>query len=146
MEKTNFRYLEPKQLEGPEPTFASIDVSFISLKLILPTLAALIAEGSGVVALIKPQFEAGRDKVGKSGVVREPSVHLEVLKSVIGSASTIGYELKDITFSPITGGEGNIEFLAYWVWQGKPGAAKPSEEELSKLVKEANDTFKVPNK
>lgn len=142
MEKTNFRYLEPSQLEGPEPTFASIDVSFISLKLILPTLATLMKKGSGVVALIKPQFEAGRDKVGKSGVVREPGVHLDVLKSVLAMASELGYELRDMTFSPITGGEGNIEFLAYWVWRGEPGAPQPAEAELSKLVKEANDTFK----
>lgn len=146
MEKTNFRYLERDQLEGPAPTFASIDVSFISLKLILPTLSTLIAKGSGIVALIKPQFEAGRDKVGKSGVVREPSIHLDVLRSVLGIASSLGYELRDITFSPITGGEGNIEFLAYWIWQGESDASQPTDEELSKLVKEANDTFKVPNK
>lgn len=143
MEKTNFRYLQPEQLEGPPPTFASIDVSFISLKLILPTLATLISVGSGVVALIKPQFEAGREKVGKSGVVREPQVHLEVLETVLGHAAAIGFKLQDITFSPITGGEGNIEFLAYWVWSGTPDENVPDREALKLLVKEANETFKI---
>jgi len=143
MEKTNFRYLQPEQLEGPPPTFASIDVSFISLKLILPTLATLISEGAGIVALIKPQFEAGREKVGKSGVVRDAAVHLEVLETVLGQAASLGYKLQDLTFSPITGGEGNIEFLAYWIWDGKQEHDIPDSSRLRDLVKEANDTFKI---
>lgn len=143
MEKTNFRYLQPEQLEGPSPTFASIDVSFISLKLILPTLATLISEGAGIVALIKPQFEAGREKVGKSGVVRDAAVHLEVLETVLGHAASIGYKLQDLTFSPITGGEGNIEFLAYWIWDGSREHDIPDTSKLRDLVKEANDTFKI---
>ncbi|RJX38348.1 TlyA family RNA methyltransferase [Paenibacillus pinisoli] len=143
MEKTNFRYLQPEQLEGPPPTFASIDVSFISLKLILPTLATLISEGAEIVALIKPQFEAGREKVGKSGVVRDAAVHLEVLETVLGQAASLGYKLQDLTFSPITGGEGNIEFLAYWIWDGKQEHDIPDSSRLRDLVKEANDTFKI---
>lgn len=143
LEKTNFRYLERDQLDGPAPTFASIDVSFISLKHILPTLSTLIAEGSGVVALIKPQFEAGRDKVGKQGVVRDPAVHLDVLASVLSHAAELGYELINATYSPITGGEGNIEFLAYWLWRNKPNADTLDMAALGKLVKEANDTFKI---
>ncbi|MBT2290689.1 TlyA family RNA methyltransferase [Paenibacillus albidus] len=114
MERTNFRYMTPPDLEGPVPDFASIDVSFISLKIILPPLMALVQRPADVVALIKPQFEAGRDKVGKSGVVRDPAVHREVLVNVLTMASELGYSLQGLTFSPITGGEGNIEFLAHW--------------------------------
>ncbi|MDQ6421039.1 TlyA family RNA methyltransferase [Paenibacillus sp. LHD-117] len=145
MERTNFRYMLPEHLEGPMPNFASIDVSFISLKHILPTLATLLPASSGVVALIKPQFEAGREKVGKSGVVREPSVHAEVLRQVLGYAAETGYVLHELTYSPITGGEGNIEFLAYWL-TGMPGdidAAAVDDIRISELVAEANRTFKV---
>ncbi|MNZ54314.1 Hemolysin A [compost metagenome] len=141
MERTNFRYTQPADLTGPTPTFATIDVSFISLKLILPALSTLLAVDSGVVALIKPQFEAGRDKVGKSGVVRDSAVHKEVLRTVLTSAGELGYSLQNITFSPITGGEGNIEFLAYWLWTGQPNTSWPSDAELDTLVKEASLTF-----
>lgn len=141
MERTNFRYLESSQLTGPAPTFASIDVSFISLKLILPTLLTLLSVGSGIVALIKPQFEAGREKVGKSGVIRDASVHKEVLSGILLFASELGYALNNVTYSPITGGEGNIEFLAYWTWTAGEGAQPPDESHLKKLVNEANETF-----
>lgn len=120
MERTNFRHMTPEQLTGPRPTFASIDVSFISLKLILPALAAILEPHGGTVALIKPQFEAGREQVGKSGVVRDRKVHAAVLREVLGFADEIGYSLRDLTYSPITGGEGNIEFLAYWKLTGEP--------------------------
>jgi 23S rRNA (cytidine1920-2'-O)/16S rRNA (cytidine1409-2'-O)-methyltransferase len=113
MERTNFRYVEPKDLQGPQPTFATIDVSFISLKLILPPLLKLLSADGGAVALIKPQFEAGREKVGKSGVIRDPEVHKEVIVSVLGFAQEIGLRIKGLTYSPIKGGEGNVEFLAY---------------------------------
>ncbi|GAA3405441.1 TlyA family RNA methyltransferase [Paenibacillus hodogayensis] len=121
MERTNFRYMQPGDLPGPAPTFASIDVSFISLKLILPPLRALLAPGAQVAALIKPQFEAGREKVGKSGVVRDPGVHREVLEAVLTQAVRNGYELQGLTYSPITGGEGNIEFLALLSLNGTGG-------------------------
>jgi 23S rRNA (cytidine1920-2'-O)/16S rRNA (cytidine1409-2'-O)-methyltransferase len=114
MERTNFRYLTPAHLEGVQPQIATIDVSFISLKLILPPLVDILSDSGEVIALIKPQFEAGRDKVGKSGVVREQAVHIEVLRTVLMFAREIGFHLLGITYSPITGGEGNIEFLAYW--------------------------------
>ncbi len=141
MERTNFRYTEPQHLEGPSPDFASIDVSFISLRHILPALYKLLPEGAEVMALIKPQFEAGREKVGKSGVVREPSVHLEVLRNVLGFASEMRYTLQDITFSPITGGEGNIEFLALWRKDEAVGTV-PDDTVLRALVEEANQTFR----
>ncbi|CAI6055726.1 Hemolysin A [Cohnella sp. JJ-181] len=114
MERCNFRHMTPDQLTGPTPVFASIDVSFISLKLILPALRPLLAPGAGTVALIKPQFEAGREQVGKSGVVRDSAVHLNVLREVLSAAAEQGFSLRGLTYSPITGGEGNIEFLAYW--------------------------------
>lgn len=113
MERTNFRYMTPPDLIGPVPDFASIDVSFISLKIILPPLKSLVNRPADIAALIKPQFEAGREKVGKSGVVRDPAVHKEVLVNVLTMASELGYRLEGLTFSPITGGEGNIEFLAH---------------------------------
>lgn len=113
MERTNFRYIRPGDLKGPAPTFASIDVSFISLKLILPALYPLYPGTGETVALIKPQFEAGRELVGKSGVVRDPDVHREVLAETLRFAEEAGFFVKGLTYSPITGGEGNIEFLAY---------------------------------
>ncbi|MGO4107368.1 TlyA family RNA methyltransferase [Paenibacillus sp. YAF4_2] len=146
MERTNFRYTQPSDLEGPPPTFATIDVSFISLKLILPALSGLLSVGSGIVALIKPQFEAGREKVGKSGVVREPSVHQEVLVKVLRAAAELGYKLQDLTFSPITGGEGNIEFLAYWTWEDKPSEHLPDEQAITAIVRQAGETFTVHKK
>ena len=114
MERTNFRYTKLEDLNGPRPTFASIDVSFISLRIILPPLKEILGDQGHVVALIKPQFEAGREKVGKSGVVRDTDVHIDVLTTVLSFAEELGFRLKGLTYSPITGGEGNIEFLAHW--------------------------------
>ena len=142
MERTNFRYLTPEELKGPQPNFASIDVSFISLKHILPTLSTLIPIGSSIVGLIKPQFEAGREKVGKLGVVREPVVHKEVLTKVLAMAQELGYKLEHLTFSPITGGEGNIEFLAHWSWQASQEEAEYSSL-IDEIVQSAHQTFKA---
>lgn len=145
-ERMNFRYMTPEDLDGPAPDFASIDVSFISLKLILPPLKALLKRPADIAALIKPQFEAGREKVPKTGVVREPKVHEEVLEQVLTFASEEGYLIKGLTFSPITGGEGNIEFLVHLRLDAEPEADildKKSEisELARKVVKEASDTF-----
>jgi len=111
MERTNFRHATQELFTVGQPQFATIDVSFISLRLILPALKTIIAEGGDVVALVKPQFEAGKGKVGKKGVVRERATHLEVLKRIAESALQEGFSLRNFSFSPITGGEGNIEFL-----------------------------------
>ncbi|SDW32966.1 TlyA family RNA methyltransferase [Paenibacillus sp. CF384] len=146
MERTNFRYTVPEDLQGPQPTFATIDVSFISLKLILPTLGTLLKQGAGIVALIKPQFEAGREKVPKSGVVRESAVHREVLGQVLGMAASEGYVLEQLTYSPITGGEGNIEFLAYWRWEPGSQSEPPGEDAIAAVVKEAAGTFSQESK
>lgn len=113
MERTNFRYLQPGNLQGPQPNFAAVDVSFISLRLILPVMKQLLSDNGKAVVLIKPQFEAGRDKVGKSGVVRDAKVHRDVLQSILHFAQELGFIVQGLTYSPITGGEGNIEFLAF---------------------------------
>ena len=112
MEKTNVRYVTPEDIADPIG-FASIDVSFISLTKVLGPVKALLEDNGQIVCLIKPQFEAGRVKVGKKGVVREPAVHLEVIDMVIDYALSIGFEALNLEFSPIKGPEGNIEYLLY---------------------------------
>lgn len=112
MEKTNFRYVTPEDI-GEAIDFASVDVSFISLTKILIPARNLLREQGCMVCLIKPQFEAGREKVGKKGVVRDPSVHTEVIHKVIDFADMIGFKVKGLTYSPIKGPEGNIEYLLF---------------------------------
>lgn len=115
MEKTNFRYSKPEDFTEGLPDFATIDVSFISLSLILPVLKTILIPGGDVMALVKPQFEAGRENVGKKGIVRDPKVHLDVLEETAKMATKIGFIVKNASYSPITGGEGNIEFLFHLV-------------------------------
>ena len=112
MERTNIRTVTPEMI-GEPLDFASIDVAFISLTKVLPVAYSLLKETGEVVALIKPQFEAGREKVGKKGVVREKSVHLEVIEMVASFAGSIGFEALHLEFSPIKGPEGNIEYLLH---------------------------------
>lgn len=112
LERTNFRYSTREQIPD-EIDFASVDVSFISLKHILPNLNALLADDGQAVCLIKPQFEAGKEKVGKKGVVRDLAVHLEVVENVIDLATANGFSVCGLQFSPIKGPEGNIEYLIY---------------------------------
>jgi len=112
MERTNARYLTHEEIPD-ELDFASIDVSFISLKLIFPALYGLLKDGGEIACLIKPQFEAGREKVGKKGVVRDPAVHLEVLENFLVHAKENNFTVLGITYSPIRGPEGNIEYLGY---------------------------------
>ncbi|WP_210609662.1 TlyA family RNA methyltransferase [Priestia flexa] len=119
MERTNFRYVTPADLTAGLPEFASIDVSFISLKLILPVLKQLLVSGSDVVALVKPQFEAGREQVGKKGIVRDAKVHQEVVENMVNFALKEGYDVRNVSYSPITGGDGNIEFLLHLHWKGQ---------------------------
>lgn len=151
MEKTNIRYLLPEQI-GELPSFASIDVAFISLtKVLLPVRELLTPDGQ-VVALIKPQFEAGREKVGKKGVVREKSTHLEVIKEVLAYAWSIGFDILALEFSPIKGPEGNIEYLA-WLEKTDRAASEelPAWEEVQaqlpeglvpeQIVEEAHQTL-----
>ena len=133
MERTNIRYVTPDMLDGEEPDLAVIDVSFISLKLVLPVVAQLLNEHGRIACLIKPQFEAGKGKVGKKGVVREPEIHLEVLEAFLENAHASGFHVYNLTFSPIRGPEGNIEFLGYL---GRDG--EDSEIDLPALVTEAH--------
>lgn len=112
MEKTNFRYVTPDDI-GDQVDFASVDVSFISLTKILIPARNLLREQGRMVCLIKPQFEAGKEKVGKKGVVRNPAVHGEVVHKIIDYADLIGFEVKGLTYSPIKGPEGNIEYLMF---------------------------------
>lgn len=112
MERTNFRYVTHEEI--PEDIdFASVDVSFISLKIILPVLRELLKSDGEAVCLIKPQFEAGREKIGKKGVVRDPQVHIEVVENIVSFALESGFDVKNLDFSPIKGPEGNIEYLMH---------------------------------
>lgn len=145
MEKTNIRYVTPEDI-GDRIQFASIDVSFISLTKVLGPVKALLTEDGQIVCLIKPQFEAGREKVGKKGVVREKSVHLEVIEGVIAFARSIGFEVLNLEFSPIKGPEGNIEYLLYL--QNHPEAPEGESQSLGDLkvdpkavVEEAHHTL-----
>ena len=147
MEKTNIRYVTPQDIDdvldfasediGEPVDFSSIDVSFISLTKVLGPVKEILSPGGEVVALIKPQFEAGREKVGKKGVVREKSTHLEVIQMVMAYAAEIGFEIRNLEFSPIKGPEGNIEYLLYL---HKPEQASEEtvtgEEALAKAEKE----------
>lgn len=112
MEKTNIRYVKPEDIEELV-SFASVDVSFISLSKVLPPLRELLTENGEVVCLIKPQFEAGREKVGKKGVVRDRKVHEEVIRDVLGFADANGFEVLGLDYSPVKGPEGNIEYLMH---------------------------------
>lgn len=112
MERTNVRYLTPADIPD-SPSLAAVDVSFISLKHILPAVKAVLASSGEAVCLIKPQFEAGREQVGKKGVVREPGVHIEVLNKFLKNAGESGFFVRSLSFSPIKGPEGNIEYLGH---------------------------------
>jgi len=117
MEKTNIRYVKPEDI-GESIDFASIDVSFISLSKVLPAAYNLLGECGEIVALIKPQFEAGREKVGKKGVVREKSTHIEVIQNCFAYAKDNGFFVRELEFSPVKGPEGNIEYLYHLVKSG----------------------------
>ena len=145
MENTNFRYSKLEDFTKGQPDLATIDVSFISLQLILPTLHEIIQNNGDVIALIKPQFEAGKEKVGKHGIVRDPKVHLEVLNKIISFAAEENYDVVELDFSPITGGEGNIEFLVHLVSKESVGNISPSvNPEL--IVKQAHATLDIKKK
>ncbi|MBO5292604.1 MAG: TlyA family RNA methyltransferase [Lachnospiraceae bacterium] len=144
MEKTNFRYMVREDIED-DLDFASVDVSFISLDKILPPVRKLLKAAGRMVCLIKPQFEAGREKVGKNGVVREPEIHREVIERVTGFACESGFDVLALSFSPIKGPEGNIEYLMY-LQKTEAGSARtiPQEELtglIQKTVEQAHDTL-----
>ena len=137
MERTNARYLTHEEIPE-ELDFASVDVSFISLKLIFPALYGLLREGGEIACLIKPQFEAGREKVGKKGVVRDPAVHLEVLEHFLIHAKENHFTVLGITYSPIRGPEGNIEYLGFLRKSEEPSA----QIDLNAIVEASHSTLK----
>ena len=140
MEKTNIRYVTPEQI--PEPIdFASIDVSFISLTKVLGPVKALLRDGGRIVCLIKPQFEAGREKVGKKGVVREKSVHLEVIRMVMDFACASGFQILNLEYSPIRGPEGNIEYLLYLQSGGDVSASDAVFVDPAAVVEESHQNL-----
>ena len=140
MERTNIRYVTPEDIQELVQ-FVSIDVSFISLTKVLLPVRNLMEEGAEMTALIKPQFEAGREKVGKKGVVRDPAVHLEVIQTVISYAKSIFFGVRHLEFSPIKGPEGNIEYLVHLV---KLPEGTVEEEMLvspEEVVRQAHETL-----
>lgn len=145
-ERTNIRYLTPEGLGAPPdeaPDLAVIDVSFISLGKILPAVRALLRDPGDLVALIKPQFEAGKEAVGKGGVVRDAAVHGRVIAEVMAAAAAEGWHAWGLTYSPIKGPEGNIEFLGYWRREPAPQEGVASAEAIAAVVDEAHRTLKA---
>lgn len=138
MERTNIRYVTPDDI-GDKIDFASIDVSFISLKLVLPAAYNLLTDDGEIVALIKPQFEAGRGQVGKKGVVRDKNVHIEVVKTVLDFAVENGFSVEGLSFSPIKGPEGNIEYLAFLRKSSEPNHI--SDEEIIGIVEKSHENL-----
>ncbi|MDP4182084.1 MAG: TlyA family RNA methyltransferase [Bacillota bacterium] len=138
MERTNVRYVKPEDL-GTLKDFASIDVSFISLKKVLPVVKTLISKEGRVVCLIKPQFEAGREKVGKKGVVRDPKVHEEVIIGISEFALSLEFQISGLSFSPVKGPEGNIEYLLYLSNSGDSTIDIASQ--TAKVVSEAHNSL-----
>ncbi|GGI95832.1 putative rRNA methyltransferase YqxC [Alicyclobacillus cellulosilyticus] len=134
MERTNFRHVDPARFH-PRPDAAVMDVSFISVRLLFPKLAEVLLPPKDVIVLVKPQFEAGRAHVGKGGIVRNPDVHLQVLAQTIAAGTNHRLRCHGVDFSPITGGDGNVEFLA-WFREGD-GPPAVSDERLREVVAEA---------
>ena len=138
MERTNVRYVTPEQL-GEPLDLSVVDVSFISLRIVLPVIKTFLKENAGqVLCLIKPQFEAGKEKVGKKGVVRDPAVHKEVLDDFVALTKEIDIKILGLTFSPVKGPEGNIEFLAHLTLADREGI----EPDTSLVVAQAHETLK----
>ena len=138
MEKTNIRYVTPDQIGGPLD-FASVDVSFISLTKVLEPAKALLREGAQMVCLIKPQFEAGKDKVGKKGVVREQSTHREVIEKVIAYARGLGFRVLHLDYSPVKGPEGNIEYLVHLANDNLPESEETAD--VAAVVRMAHEAL-----
>lgn len=146
LEKTNIRYVTPDEI-GQLVDFVSIDVAFISLTKVLKSVRELMRDGAEMVCLIKPQFEAGREKVGKKGVVRDKAVHREVIETVVQYAKSLGFAMYGLDFSPIRGPEGNIEYLLYVKKQKETGAEITKEEtdQIHQVVKLAQENFSQPH-
>jgi 23S rRNA (cytidine1920-2'-O)/16S rRNA (cytidine1409-2'-O)-methyltransferase len=141
MERTNIRYVKPEDL-GESCHIAVIDVAFISLTLVLPVARTLLKPGGKVIALIKPQFEAGREKVGRKGIVRDPLVHREVIKKIYDFILDMGLKVRGLTHSPITGAGGNIEYLVYASDEGNAGTGdKNVQAVIERVVEESHRVY-----
>ncbi|MBO1004305.1 TlyA family RNA methyltransferase [Pseudogracilibacillus auburnensis] len=142
-ERTNFRHATKEIFLEGLPNFCTIDVSFISLRLILPVLKDILQPGSEVITLIKPQFEAEKEQVGKKGIIRDKKIHQAVLTNIISFAQNEGFQFFNLTYSPITGGEGNIEFLAHLGWEVTNKDEKIDEQVvINEVVSEAHETLR----
>lgn len=142
MEQVNFRHATKEMFQEGIPDIATIDVSFISLKLILQPLVNILKQGGDVYCLIKPQFEAGREQVGKKGLIKSKSVHAEVILNVFQQANSLGYDVLGLTFSPITGGTGNIEFLGHLRNEKRHmGERLVDQQAIKKIVEAAHHQF-----
>lgn len=142
MERTNIRYIKPEDIQEP-CHIAVIDVAFISLTLVLPPVNNLLTSDGEIIALIKPQFEAGKEKVGKGGIVKEPEVHREVIEKIVSFVLEMGLSINGITCSPITGADGNIEYLIYASKrEGGLKSLKDLNNLVQQVVKEAHGTIK----
>lgn len=137
MERTNIRYVTPEDL-GEPLDLSVIDVSFISLSIVLPAIKNLLKPTGQVLCLIKPQFEAGREKVGKKGVIRDPDTHKEVLDNFVTLAASLGFTILGLTFSPVKGPEGNIEFLGHLCMEEKEGIRPDTAD----IVRQAHEALK----
>ncbi|WP_277673428.1 TlyA family RNA methyltransferase [Piscibacillus halophilus] len=146
MERTNFRYVTKEDLKHGLPERAVTDVSFISLKLIFPVLKNLLKDQSDIVALIKPQFEAGREQVGKKGIVRDSKVHEEVIRNVTNFIYEDGFDILGLDYSPITGGDGNIEFLLHSRWSEGATTHLINDDDIRELVKSAHQDLQNKKK
>ncbi|RSL34569.1 TlyA family RNA methyltransferase [Salibacterium salarium] len=143
MERFNFRYAEPHHFEKQKPEVAVADVSFISLKLLLEPLSRLLPEDGQACLLVKPQFEAGREKVGKKGIVRDRETHVEVLQDIVDFSNQLGFYANALSYSPVTGGDGNIEFLLYLVWTPENQMYNLSYNDINEIVAKAHTHFVV---
>jgi len=137
MERTNVRYVTPEQL-GEPLDLSVVDVSFISLKIVLPVIKTFLKPNGQVLCLIKPQFEAGKEKVGKKGVIREPETHKEVLDNFVALAKELNFTILGLTFSPVKGPEGNIEFLGHLTREDKPDM----QPDTAAVVAQAHESLK----
>nr|WP_279325925.1 TlyA family RNA methyltransferase [Bacillus sp. FJAT-47783] len=147
MERTNFRYVTSADFLYGMPEFATIDVSFISLRLILPVLKSILVPNSHIVALVKPQFEAGKENVGKKGIVRDRNVHEQVLTDMVTFAINEGFNCEHLTHSPITGGDGNIEFLLHLHFEGEKDSGNLNiEQTVQEIVASAHEQLKQHRK
>ncbi|WP_034550850.1 TlyA family RNA methyltransferase [Carnobacterium funditum] len=143
MEQTNFRNSKLEDFKDGQPDLVSIDVSFISLRIILPVLKEIISAGGDVLALIKPQFEANRNDVGEKGIIHDPIIHQEVLIKMVQFSLDQGYDVEALSFSPITGGQGNIEFLAHLKWNDKLKGFINEAIDINNVVKMAHENFQA---